>query len=162
MSHKAIPALVLLSLLLSACGPGQLFGPTTTPTATPTPPATSTPVPTATQPPTPTPTPVVYDGEWSGQTSGNAPVTFGVEGNQVKDFTITFGFGSNRASCSIKFEQGADSFWAIQDSRFDTEGSIAIHGIFEAADTASGSLEATMNVPNCKGTVSLTWTAARK
>jgi len=65
--YKAIVISVLVfSLLLSGCGPGQLFGPTTTasPTITNTPTPTSTPTPTATFTPTatvtftPTPKPV--------------------------------------------------------------------------------------------------------
>lgn len=49
---------VLLVLMLVSCGPGQLFGPTKTPTPTitPTPTPTNTPTPTPTNTPTPTPT----------------------------------------------------------------------------------------------------------
>ena len=58
-SHLLIVCL-LLSLLLSACGPGQLFGPTITPsptlTLTPTPTSTPTSTPTVTPTLTPTPT----------------------------------------------------------------------------------------------------------
>lgn len=58
-SIVAIGALVFLSWLagslVSGCGPGQLFGPTLTPTPT----ATSTPTPTATCTPTPTDTPTL-------------------------------------------------------------------------------------------------------
>jgi hypothetical protein len=57
---------LVISLLLSGCGSGQLFGPTitpsptitNTPTSTPTPTATFTPTATATFTPTPTPAPV--------------------------------------------------------------------------------------------------------
>jgi hypothetical protein len=61
---KVIPFFVLmLSLTLSGCGPGQMLGPTitpsptntSTPTSTPTPTATFTPTPTATFTPTPAP-----------------------------------------------------------------------------------------------------------
>jgi hypothetical protein len=61
--QQAIAILVLvMSLTMSGCGPGQLFGPTFTPTHTPTPTSTFTPAwtptppPTSTLPPTSTPT----------------------------------------------------------------------------------------------------------
>jgi len=62
---KILMALFLFSLLISACGPGQMFGPTFTPTPTNTPTVTptftptSTPTkkPTSTETPTQTPTP---------------------------------------------------------------------------------------------------------
>lgn len=47
---------VALSFVLSACGPGQMFGPTLTPTLTNTPTPTNTPIPTNT--PTATPIPL--------------------------------------------------------------------------------------------------------
>jgi len=52
-------SLLLISLLLSSCGPGQFLGPTITPSPTPTltPTITHTPSPTATSTPTPTPSP---------------------------------------------------------------------------------------------------------
>lgn len=54
--------LLFTVILLSACGPGQVFGPTITPssttTPTPTPTSTSTPTSTPTLTPTPTPTPI--------------------------------------------------------------------------------------------------------
>ncbi len=58
-----LPIFIAVSMALTACGPGQLFGPTVTSTATitPTPTNTSTPTPTLTPtpiPPTATPTPI--------------------------------------------------------------------------------------------------------
>jgi hypothetical protein len=53
---------LLLSLVISGCAPGQIFGPTVTPTPTntPTPTSTNTPIPpTATDTPTPTNTPTL-------------------------------------------------------------------------------------------------------
>lgn len=49
--YYALISLLLVSLIASGCGPGQVFGPTITPTAT------LTPVPTSTSTPTPTFTP---------------------------------------------------------------------------------------------------------
>jgi len=51
--------LVMISLLVSSCGPGQLFGPTITPSPTPTLTPTITPTPTLTPTPTSTPTPTI-------------------------------------------------------------------------------------------------------
>lgn len=53
---KTITLLFLFSFLISACGPGQLFGPTFTPTPTNTPTPTITPTSTLTFTPTQTPT----------------------------------------------------------------------------------------------------------
>jgi len=61
-SQRITVVLVLLtSLVFSGCGPGQLFGPTITPTPTQTltPTPTPTPTPTATPPPTATQTPTL-------------------------------------------------------------------------------------------------------
>jgi len=51
--------LVVISLLVSSCGPGQLFGPTITPSPTATLTPTITPSPTLTRTPTSTPTPTI-------------------------------------------------------------------------------------------------------
>jgi hypothetical protein len=53
----SIVALMILFATISACSPGQLFGPTLTPTPTITPTPTNTPTPTSTATPTNTPTP---------------------------------------------------------------------------------------------------------
>ncbi len=45
--RAALISLVVISLILSSCGSGQLFGPTPTPTSTPTPIPTPTPTPSA-------------------------------------------------------------------------------------------------------------------
>ena len=80
--------IVLISLLISACAPGQFLGPTITPspTATAAPTITPSPMPTLTptQTPvpsiTPSPTPVcsIKNGSWSGD-----EIVF-----EVSDFTI--------------------------------------------------------------------------
>lgn len=58
--HRTIVILVLMmSLLISSCGPGQLFGPTITPSPTYTLTPTLTPTSTSTLTPTPTPTPTL-------------------------------------------------------------------------------------------------------
>lgn len=55
---RTLIALFLLSFLISACGPGQIFGPTVTPTPTNTSIPTSTPTTAPTPIPTETPTPL--------------------------------------------------------------------------------------------------------
>ena len=55
-----------LSLIISGCGPGQLFGPTKTPTPTNTPTLTNTPTATI----TPTPTPLVCEDSISSEILG--------------------------------------------------------------------------------------------
>jgi len=57
MKRHSVPLTAGLTLLLAACGPGQLAGPTMTPTHSPTPVPTSTPMATATVAPTFTPAP---------------------------------------------------------------------------------------------------------
>jgi hypothetical protein len=59
MKYLSLVAIAILSLLLNACGAGQVLGPTltATPTITPTPTPTDTPTPTFTATPTDTPTP---------------------------------------------------------------------------------------------------------
>ena len=68
--------IVLISLLVSSCGPRQFLGPTITPSPTFTLTLTITPTPTPTLTPTRTPTPTItpsptssclLDGKWSGQ-----------------------------------------------------------------------------------------------
>lgn len=54
--YPPLACFLAISLLLSACGPGQWLGPTLTPTFTSTPSPTLTPTPTATSTPTPTAT----------------------------------------------------------------------------------------------------------
>ena len=57
--RTAIILVLLFSLALSSCAPGQLFGPTAAPTLTSTPAATSTPVATST--PTESPEEIITD-----------------------------------------------------------------------------------------------------
>lgn len=56
MKYFSIAALMILVASISACGPGQVFGPTITPTPTSTQTPTNTPTPTNTFTPTLTPT----------------------------------------------------------------------------------------------------------
>lgn len=55
--YFTVIAILVISLVISGCGAGQLFGPTVTPSPTSTSTLTSTPLPTATLAPTETPIP---------------------------------------------------------------------------------------------------------
>ena len=68
-ARNTLYTLILTALLISGCGPGQLFGPTITVTPSPTETVTPSPSPTSTQTPsptnTPTATPEVTLAPWS-------------------------------------------------------------------------------------------------
>jgi len=131
--HVSLVSLILFaSFVLSACGPGQLFGPTitptptNTPTTTPTPTPTSTPTltPTSTSTPTPTqtftPTPTLVPiavGKWSGKfiyllwdraLTISFNVTASENGYHINNFKmflpyISFSFGRTY-SCTLELE----------------------------------------------------------
>lgn len=104
--RKLIALLILLSFSISACGPGQIFGPTITPTptststptqtptSTPTPTSTSTPTPTSTS--TPTPTSTLTATVQRTSTPSNTPIPIsglGVRTSEiVRSFTNLFTF----------------------------------------------------------------------
>lgn len=75
---KTLMALFLFSFLISACGPGQMFGPTFTPTPTNTPTATPTLTPTSTPTKKPTSTPT------------NTPTPLPGLGVRTSDFVSSF------------------------------------------------------------------------
>jgi hypothetical protein len=101
------------SLLISACGPGQLLGPRLTPTPTPTatPTNTPTPTPTPTLAPTPTPTPTLtpipapVSGHWTGRTSNKYPLSFDVsaDGSSLGKFSLHTSW-STTGTCGDVFE----------------------------------------------------------
>jgi hypothetical protein len=80
--HSSIVVLVIIvSLLLTSCGAGQLLGPTVTPTMTVTPTLTKTPWPTSTPAPTstptipPTPTPTIEPASQFSELFENPQIT---------------------------------------------------------------------------------------
>jgi len=103
---KAIVVIILVSFLLSACGPGQALGPTltststntSTPTATNTPTATSTCTPTATSTSTPTNTPTTTPTATSTSTPTPLPGLGVTTAEAVDGFDELF-----------KFSEGVDS-----------------------------------------------------
>lgn len=78
--YSPVISLTLVCLLLASCAPGQIFGPTLTPTststATPTPTATSTSTPTPTATATSTPTPTVTPTRTLTPTPTLTPTTY--------------------------------------------------------------------------------------
>jgi len=82
--HKKSTIILLLALILSGCGSGQLFGPTLTPspTITNTPTKTSTPTFTPTDTPTSTPT----QTDTPEPTSTPTPITTGLVHGVLLDF----------------------------------------------------------------------------
>jgi hypothetical protein len=154
-------AMSILSLFVSACGPGQLFGPTitstptntptSTPTLTPTIPPTNTPRTTATPRPTATPSPTpdlscgIGNGKWETNeiVTAFAPtpmITFVVKDCKVTQVEIT------------SFPAPGELFWwqlensiPIQGKTFthtqtDAFGSFTFEGTFDSETAAHGIL----------------------
>ncbi len=146
-------AMFILSLFVSACGPGQLFGPTVTSTPTNTLTPTSTLIPTITPSPTatltatitpsPTPSCAVKSGKWESNEVGtgraNDPIfTFTVENCQI-----------TQAAFWAKLAPDA-TFWLpvksdipIQDKSFkytstDSLGGFTVEGTFESETFSQG------------------------
>lgn len=137
-------AFIAISLFVSSCGPGQLFGPTFTPTPTYTPTQTSTATPTLTPTPTKTPSPTFtststetptptetpkpiviskLSGIWNGTTADGSPFRFSVERGTV--YPIQFeldGFTVERkqiiACGQIAFSTGVITSGPVENSKF--------------------------------------------
>jgi hypothetical protein len=143
-----------LSLMISGCGPGQLFGPTLTPTSTPTftptltPTATVTPTPTltptATQTPRPTKTPIPpKSGRWSGTSPGWDPpltIRFDVVNNSIKNFRMVIPRGFQQ--CVVKGET-ALTLSPSGDNKYIFTITLAfpdqeVFGLFETSSTVTG------------------------
>lgn len=175
MLTRSLLIMLLLSLLISACGPGQLFGPTFTPTPTITPTSTSTLTPTATLTPTqtltptatltrtPRPTPIVYDGRWSGRTSAGGKVIFDVVKNKISSLTVNFHLTITNGTCDVSIKVDVPSGLDITNKMFNIDASdVKVVGAFDSATTASGTVIASANNARCNGGVNLTWTAEKQ
>ncbi|MBI5934312.1 MAG: hypothetical protein HY867_11440 [Chloroflexi bacterium] len=145
--------LVALSHMVTACGPGQLFGPTITPspTNTPTPSPTLTPTitpsPTATLTPTITPSPTpscaVKNGKWESNEVGAGHATGPIFTFTVENCQIT------QAAFWANLAPGA-MFWlpiktdvTIQDKSFshtntDPLGGFTVEGTFDSETYSQG------------------------
>jgi hypothetical protein len=141
-------SLLAMSMVISACGPGQLFGPTLTPTptntltSTSTPTSTNTATPTSTPTPTmtrtATPTPIVYDGQWSGTTKQGWPISFKVKDNKI--VMIEVKYGSSSCNVVLKFDRlritiDTEGFY-LDLSGFGANSYLS--GVFLSRTTASG------------------------
>lgn len=175
MFRKFALILLFVPLLLSACGPGQLLGPTLTPTPTITPTFTLTSTPTATFTPTltltptatftqtPSPTPIVYDGVWNGTTSSGGKISFKIINNGVASFAVSFYLKIKNGSCDVSMNTTISPYLSITDNQFNIGApEVKVAGTFDSPTMASGTVQATANNARCNGGVSLTWTAQRK
>jgi hypothetical protein len=166
-SYRTVLLAIYLTFSLSACGPGQVFGPTVTstptitltPTSTPT--ATSTPLPTFT--PTLKPTPIVYDGDWFGTISSGGKISFKVSENGIASIKISFGITIKNGSCNITMDTSISPPLDISLNQFSLSTTeLKIKGVFDSATTASGTVEASANSAHCSGGVNVTWTAEKE
>ena len=166
-SCRIILLAIGLTFSLSACGPGQLFGATLTPTPTITATNTSTPTPTSTPLPTYTPTlkptPIVYDGEWYGITSAGGKISFTISDNGMTSIKISFGVTIKNGSCNITMDTSISPPLDISLNQFSIPTpDLKINGIFNSASTSSGTIEASVSSAHCSGGINVTWTAERK
>jgi len=112
--------ILIMSLMIVSCGPGQFLGPTYTPTAVPTATSTRTPLPTATPAPTITPIPATFSNITSIppfrkiKITGKLCLPDTLKSNYRGEFEeYWLALISPEESCSIV--EGADS-WQHQDN----------------------------------------------
>jgi len=176
-SQKSVVLLIIVSFLLSACGPGQLFGPTLTstptitltstptftPTATLTPTLTLTLTPTAAFTRTPRPTPIVYDGKWYGKISAGGKISFGVLHNGITSLNVSFRITQSNGTCDVSVRIEIPSSLSIHSNKFFINTTdLRVNGTFDSATTASGTLIASKNAKHCSGGINVTWTAEKQ
>jgi hypothetical protein len=154
-------------MLVSGCGPGQLFGPTVTPTATATPTSTLTPTPKPTATLTSTPK-TTLDGTWTGTTSQEKPISFRVAGNSIE--FLELGYTVEGANCTVGTETkfGPGLLCLITENKFSLEipglngQNYFVMGSFNDFNSASGDLQISGQDFLCgKFTVSATWTTRK-
>jgi hypothetical protein len=162
-NHRTIMFAICLSFSLSACGPGQIFGPTltSTPTITITPSFTPTPLPTFT--PTLKPTPIIYDGYWNGTTSAGGRFSFVVSESGIATIKVSFGLSIKNGSCNVTMDTSISPPWSISLNEFSISTTeLKIKGVFDSPTSASGTVEASTNSAHCSGGVNVTWTAEKE
>ncbi|MBI5353018.1 MAG: hypothetical protein HZB50_10300 [Chloroflexi bacterium] len=182
--QNTVILLVLSVSFLTACGPGQLFGPTLTPTPTNTPTSTLTPTPTLTLVPTLTSTPTAT----ATITASPMPACLATSGKwQSKETSESFGVPSpiltfTVSNCQITsweiwiFPVPGELLWwqgtstiSIAEEQFSQDedtgmGIFSFEGIFDSAISSHG----TLKFPKgflvvdyiLKEDVSITWTAS--
>jgi hypothetical protein len=150
--HWAITILLLvMSLAVSGCGAGQLFGPAKTPTPTPTPTPTST--------ATPANTPTFVPGHpQAGHWEGTEPsISFDVSSdNTIVNFSATVSFANSFCTIKIPTPAAINSNGTIKMNGDSFNGAVAgaFSGKFTSATTVSGTYWNTL----CQGTVLLDFT----
>jgi len=143
---KVLRWVLMISMLLSGCGPGQFLGPTITPSPTSTLTPTITPSPTPTQTSTPTitvtPTPVcsITNGDWVSE-----EFVFGVSDCKITYITLIFGtigapFYEPLASDEIVI---VDKKFDFSKSDADGTGEYTFSGEFDSDVHAHGKLTVT-------------------
>ncbi len=151
ITMKFLIVLIAFSLIATSCGPGQLFGPTITPTPTntltPTPTSTITPSPTSTPTPTATPSPTpscaVKNGKWESNEVGTGRATGPIFTFTVENCQITqASFWANLAP-GVTFWLPIKSDFPIQDKSFsytstDPLGGFTVEGAFDTETHSQG------------------------
>jgi hypothetical protein len=146
--HLSLVSLAFfVSFILSACGSGQLFGPTLTPTPTLTPKPTLTPVP-----PTATPQSGPNVGHWEGDQS----VSFEIRADgKIHNFEMEIDSGGN-GSCMLTADViPIDSDGTFQYTFGETikEGVNTVNGKFESDDTLSGTRSGAIRCTDSSGQI---------
>lgn len=158
---------IAISVLISGCGPGQLFGPTVTPTPTVTSTLTPTltPEPTATHTSTPIPT---LDGIWTGTTSQGKPISFRVADNTIEALEIEYNVEGANCTVGTETKFGPGALGLISENKFllEIEGlngqKYTVTGSFSDVSSGSGDLQISGQDFLCgKFTVNAIWTARK-
>jgi hypothetical protein len=147
---RRVFVLTFITLLLTGCGPGQIFGPTITPTPT------LTPIP-------PTATNLLAAGDWVVNTDfGKLVFTIGVSGTEITKLSVQFSdwtCGPVTDSRTIEIEPVGKG-WPITDGKFSIEDvlnsndqNMKFSGTYDAANQKfSGTWDEVSFDTKCSGT----------
>jgi hypothetical protein len=164
-SRLCLFVLIIAALTLTACGPGQMFGPTITPTFTFTPiPPTATATPSFTPTPVFTPTPAITatpapsctakNGEWKGHWIGkweNRSVLLTVEDCFI--VVIVFGAGGGIYAAKANAPIIDDAFVLDQSNSF-----LSVPARFEGAFSSPTTCEGSFSLNGEQADWEATWT----
>ncbi len=163
--RNAIFLLLIVSVLILACGSGQFLGPTVTPIASATTTHTATPPPTETPTVAPTPTPIRYDGQWSGTTSQDMKILFKVVDNGITEISFKAKLAGTGCTSEVETTSTFSKPLLVEDGAFTTDSdsgnaSYTFQGSFTSADSISGTLQYESKV-GCPARVEVDWSAIR-
>lgn len=163
--RNAIFLLLIVSVLILACGSGQLFGLTATPLPSATATHTATPPPTETPTVVPTPTPISYDGQWNGMTAQNKGISFTVVDNGITEISFKAGLKGSGCTSEVETTLSFSKPLLIEDETFATgsdsgNASYTLKGSFMSADSISGALEYE-SMTGCPAKVEVDWSAVK-